>query len=428
MPSIEKNNPKRGTNGFTLIELLVVIAIIAILAVVVVLTLNPAEMLRQSRDANRVSDMATLNDAISFYITDQSTNASFSLGNVSSTYISIPDSAATSTAGDQCNAQGLGALPSGDVYHCPASSTFRNVNTTGWIPINFSAITSGSPFGNLPVDPVNQTSSGLYYTYNTNGTQYQMTTGIESQKYIPLAAASQGSNPAFYTVGTNLSFAPYARGLTDWWPLSEGTGSTTIDASGFGNNGTWYGTAAGTGGTYYAAGHNQGYAGYFNQSNDYVQIAAQSFNDMTVCAWFDTTETGAGTYHFQYTELVSSEVGGLANDWGFGIDSNGDLGFGDGGGADMQVSSNNAVNTGAWTFGCATRVESTGVITLYVNGVANGSGAGNAGNTLTGNTRILFGYSDDGPLIPYGGYLEGVRIYNQALSATEIATLYAAGK
>jgi prepilin-type N-terminal cleavage/methylation domain-containing protein len=38
--------------GFTLIELLVVIAILAIIAVVVILTLNPAELLRQSRDAN----------------------------------------------------------------------------------------------------------------------------------------------------------------------------------------------------------------------------------------------------------------------------------------------------------------------------------------------------------------------------------------
>ncbi len=51
--------------AFTLIELLVVIAIIAILSVVVVLSLNPAEMLRQSRDSNRVSDMDTLSHAIS---------------------------------------------------------------------------------------------------------------------------------------------------------------------------------------------------------------------------------------------------------------------------------------------------------------------------------------------------------------------------
>jgi prepilin-type N-terminal cleavage/methylation domain-containing protein len=53
--------------GFTLIELLVVLAIIAVLAVVVVLVLNPAELLRQSRDSQRLSDMSTLDDAINFY-------------------------------------------------------------------------------------------------------------------------------------------------------------------------------------------------------------------------------------------------------------------------------------------------------------------------------------------------------------------------
>ena len=50
---------KSSRSAFTLIELLVVIAILAILAVVVVLVLNPAELLKQSRDANRLSDMQT---------------------------------------------------------------------------------------------------------------------------------------------------------------------------------------------------------------------------------------------------------------------------------------------------------------------------------------------------------------------------------
>ena len=79
-------------SGFTLIELLVVIAIIAILAVVVILTLNPAQLLAQSRDANRVSDMATLNSAINLYETDQGGSSGYSLGTVSTSYISVPDS------------------------------------------------------------------------------------------------------------------------------------------------------------------------------------------------------------------------------------------------------------------------------------------------------------------------------------------------
>src|ERR1700719_2922177 len=97
-----KGNNRKSKKGFTLIELLVVIAIIAILSVVVVLTLNPAELLRQSRDSNRLSDLDTLNHALSIYNADQSTGANFNMGSSSVIYVSIPDPTATSTAGDQC--------------------------------------------------------------------------------------------------------------------------------------------------------------------------------------------------------------------------------------------------------------------------------------------------------------------------------------
>ena len=73
-------------NGFTLIELLIVIAILAILAVVVVLVLNPAELLRQSRDANRLSDLATMNSALGIFSVDTTGGVGF--GNSSTTYIS----------------------------------------------------------------------------------------------------------------------------------------------------------------------------------------------------------------------------------------------------------------------------------------------------------------------------------------------------
>ena len=67
-----KTKKKSKKKGFTLIELLVVIAIIAILSVVVVLTLNPAEMLRRSRDSNRASDLSMIKTAISLYLADVS--------------------------------------------------------------------------------------------------------------------------------------------------------------------------------------------------------------------------------------------------------------------------------------------------------------------------------------------------------------------
>src|SRR3989344_7161042 len=56
------------SKGFTLIELLIVIAILAILATVVVLVLNPATILAETRDSQRVADLDTIRSAINLYL------------------------------------------------------------------------------------------------------------------------------------------------------------------------------------------------------------------------------------------------------------------------------------------------------------------------------------------------------------------------
>ncbi len=220
-------------SAFTLIELLVVIAIIAILAVVVVLTLNPAQLLAQGRDANRLQDMSSLVSAVNLYTTDQNGAPSFSLGNASSVYVSVPDPLATTTAGDACQGLGIQALPSGS-YHCASSTFFRGPGGTGWVPIDFSSISSGSPFGSLPVDPVNQTSSHLYYTYATNGSQFEVTAAMESQKYRlggsgNVVSTDGGILPNTYEAGTNLSLMPLDYGASQGIALVQ---SSTINIDG----------------------------------------------------------------------------------------------------------------------------------------------------------------------------------------------------
>jgi prepilin-type N-terminal cleavage/methylation domain-containing protein len=166
--------------GFTLIELLVVIAIIAILSVVVILVLNPVVLLEQARDSSRISDLTVLNNNVNF-VSQAGIGYGISLGSPDTVYVSIPDPDATSTVGDQCQGLGLRTLPSGWAYHCAASSTYRDVNGTGWVPINFTSLPGGSPSAALPVDPVNQTSSFLYYTYVTDGNgNYQIYAHFES--------------------------------------------------------------------------------------------------------------------------------------------------------------------------------------------------------------------------------------------------------
>ncbi len=89
--------------GFTLIEIMVVVAVVGILAVVTVLAINPVELLRQGRDGARVSDMSTLNKAISLYYSDAMNSPStMFMGTSSVMYVSIPDQQATSSAGNQC--------------------------------------------------------------------------------------------------------------------------------------------------------------------------------------------------------------------------------------------------------------------------------------------------------------------------------------
>jgi len=132
--------------AFTLIELLVVIAIIAILSVIVVLVLNPAEILKKGRDANRTSDLATMNTALSIYAED----VGGSMGSSNVTYVSIPDPTATTTAGTDC--AGLGSpFTGGGSFHCAASSTYRKVDGTGWLPVNLTKAT---------ITPPHQFSSG----------------------------------------------------------------------------------------------------------------------------------------------------------------------------------------------------------------------------------------------------------------------------
>ena len=210
-------------SSFTLIELLVVVSIIAILSVFVIITLNPAEMLRQGRDSQRISDIDTINHALSLFRVD---SPSGSLGTASITYVSIPDPTATSTTlGNQCGGLNLPILPTGWTYHCSASSTYKNADGTGWLPVNFSSASFGSPLGSLPVDPENNATISNYYTYNTSGSDWILKVPtIESAKYQSIASKDGGLSPTAYEAGSSLSMAtPYVYPIN--WVKVPGNGS-----------------------------------------------------------------------------------------------------------------------------------------------------------------------------------------------------------
>ena len=232
---------KGKKKGFTLIELLVVIAIIAILSVVVVITLNPSEMLRRSRDSNRISDFATIKSAINLYLQDLSisSSTSISMGTQGTCYIQYIGSAptsvfefATSSASEASTTvaytvNATSVFPGGcgewfnsatPATNAPNRSTSRSVSA-GWIPINLTLISTGAPIGQWPADPAsdvgsvaagNPAASNLYFYIPGSNNQYKLAAKLESVQYSQggtsdLESSDGGDDQFMYEQGSNLA-------------------------------------------------------------------------------------------------------------------------------------------------------------------------------------------------------------------------------
>ncbi|MDD3548682.1 MAG: type II secretion system protein, partial [Candidatus Pacebacteria bacterium] len=113
--------------GFTLLELLIVIGILAILSTTMVLVINPAELLRRSRDSQRISDLNTLKTAIGYYIT-----------NVSTPYLGGDDTNETcyGGGGQKTMWSTASGVTVGDWQNWAYSATdLQKTDGSGWVPI-----------------------------------------------------------------------------------------------------------------------------------------------------------------------------------------------------------------------------------------------------------------------------------------------------
>ena len=182
---------KDSKKGFTLLELLIVIAILAILATVVVLVLNPAEYLKQARDTQRTNDMNTLSNALNLVLT----NATSTVFTTNYTYCT-----ATTSAG-QANTEfsAGGTFPA-----CTGTNvqTGTAINGTGWVPVDFTKLSGGSPLAKLPIDPQ---GFAYFFAASSANQTYRLAAKLESSKYASLLTSDGGANPNFFEVGTDLT-------------------------------------------------------------------------------------------------------------------------------------------------------------------------------------------------------------------------------
>lgn len=218
------------------------------------------------------------------------------------------------------------------------------------------------------------------------------------------------------------------------------------DPLSYGGTGTTW-TNIGTGGTTYnatflgtqqmpifspgAINSFQFFQTYLGSGTDYLDYNCMRFprpaaisDDFTWCAWINTTDVGYGFNHYNFMFIVSTETGGLNDDFGFGIDANGNLAYGDGssapGGSDLSISSTQAVNTGTWTFVAVTREKATGQVVLYINGLRDSDGICNIGNTLSTASDVLIGAETDFPGYTFGGQLGAILGNTSVLTDAQI--------
>ncbi len=102
----------------------------------------------------------------------------------------------------------------GKVYKSTDGS--QAVDGTGWLPLDFTKISGGSPIESLDKDPLN--SGQYYYSFacDPGSQKYELDAKFEevvaktesSKSFDELLGTDGGNNPGLYEVGSDLNLIP----------------------------------------------------------------------------------------------------------------------------------------------------------------------------------------------------------------------------
>jgi prepilin-type N-terminal cleavage/methylation domain-containing protein len=407
--------------AFTIIELSITIAVISVLIIVLFFIIKPQDFFKKNRDFQRITDIQLLNSAIDIFKQEEPT---ISLGEVGKIYVSLPDPTSTCPSWSSY----LPPLPYGYQYAC--SSEPKNINGTGWIPVNFG-LTSMAQLNELPVDPIN--SPPYYYAYST-GRSYEISAYLEfdgSKRIDGLAGKDSGTSWNVFESGSNLKLIPMAvedgmgrdKNLRAYWPFDEATGTVIYDAGLNKMNGTIYGGAP------WQTGQIRSGLRLDNRNlpNDYVQISHNSnlnfANRMSISVWLKPINRNAadasqtiinkeGSYELLLDGSSSPRpwwalMGTSPHDWTVNL-------------ATTTLSRNNWHNVVFVYNGQNVKIYTAAVLKYIINET------GNIIDQQRRNLRIGFRYDD--PTAYFNGVIDEVRMYDKELSGAEIQMLYEAAQ
>jgi hypothetical protein len=242
------------------------------------------------------------------------------------------------------------------------------------------------------------------------GGTYQASTRSDSSGHYSFTV-SNNTTP-YFVVCINALIGDSA--LVGWWRFGEGSGTTAYDSSGNGNNGTLEGSPPPswvTGG---------GALSFTAANNDYVDVPDNASlqvegNAFSISLWVSIANVNQA---FFINKMNSAETKGYRFFlWGGTM-----LDLYKGGGHDQKVSWTPSLNT--WYHIVVVQLYSGGEPSqalFYVNGSllgtindTNAYGNSSGVDLLIGATNSAYD----------SGSIKDVRIYNRALSASKVATLY----
>lgn len=274
-----------------------------------------------------------------------------------------------------------------------------------WVATDSNGGSQFSTAASFPNYPTSVTNDGAWAYHREEETPSSAGTSTA-------ADSSGNSRPGTYGGTTN--------GPSTWWAMNDGSGTTAADSSGAANPGTLVNSPS------WVNGANGGGLA-FNGTSSYVAgrgPAVHSNASLSVAAWVNLNSTGSGSDEAAVSQNGTHSFGfllgmdGTSKKWVFKM-ANSDVT------SPTVVSeySSNLASTAVWVHLVGVYDTSVQKIYLYVNG----SVIGNAGKTLswdaTGAVQAGRDLAADSWGQFFNGSVDDVRIYNRALSATEIANL-----
>jgi hypothetical protein len=200
--------------------------------------------------------------------------------------------------------------------------------------------------------------------------------------------------------------ADITTGLVGYWNFNEGSGTTAADSSGNNNNGTISG-ATWTTGKYGNALNFNGSAGLVSINKDIIGSGAT-----TISAWVYLNGYGQGGYGY----ILAN---GPAQFYTVGWDKK--LAFTGNYNSNVLISASNSIQLNQWVHVTITR-DNLGTANVYINGTLNGTANQSSGTPQAGGSSAI-GNAPSGSQT-FNGLIDEVRIYNRALSASEVLELY----